>query len=373
MTYETVDLRDELPGERWSNINKLELDRKGFVPKKKAGRFVVHYSGPDFEGEDLYDRLRHGKATLLEVLTSEANGHMAPGRFDPTYQPNGLRYIYTIWEGEVAICRNEDALLWHCGDGIGEDSYNYTAISVHVPTTKGFPVSARTLQTLPEFVADKLREQGASSRADVRGHKEVGATECPGPLMGQFVTPFREGLLNPGEDPGGQAGGEPTEIPVDEIMSRWEFCQVDPERLSIPIAIHYDGNHVWNFTPVTADRSDVLDWSRWQFMQARLEDIPSDFDVTFAGKKFGEIREVGAVADGVPQWVKRGQAPCPSPHAELSEKGQDREHAEPAPGAISAPPNRGVRKRASSARVGRGTRNPRESGSLGSTCSLTSR
>jgi hypothetical protein len=122
LTYKTVDLRDELPGEPDSNIDALERDRKGSVPEKKPGRFVVHYSGPDFEGIDLYDQLRHGQATILEVLTSEANGHMAPGRFDPEFRPNGLQYHYTIWEDTVYVCRDEDALLWHCGDGIGDDS-----------------------------------------------------------------------------------------------------------------------------------------------------------------------------------------------------------------------------------------------------------
>jgi hypothetical protein len=59
MAYTTVDLRNELPGQAWSNINALELDRKGFVPDKRPGRFVVHYSAPPFEGSDIYDRLRH--------------------------------------------------------------------------------------------------------------------------------------------------------------------------------------------------------------------------------------------------------------------------------------------------------------------------
>jgi hypothetical protein len=44
MAYTTVDLRGELPGQPWSNINALELDRKGFVPEKKPGRFVLHSS-----------------------------------------------------------------------------------------------------------------------------------------------------------------------------------------------------------------------------------------------------------------------------------------------------------------------------------------
>src|SRR5215218_2747124 len=115
MVYKTVDLRDELPGQPWSNINALELDRKGSVPEKRPGRFVVHYSAPPFEGSDIYDRLRHDQATVLQVLTSEANYHMAPGRLDASFQPNGLQYHYTVWEDTVYVCRNEGALLWHCG------------------------------------------------------------------------------------------------------------------------------------------------------------------------------------------------------------------------------------------------------------------
>jgi hypothetical protein len=34
MAYRTVDLRDKLPGQPWSNINGLERERKGFVPQK---------------------------------------------------------------------------------------------------------------------------------------------------------------------------------------------------------------------------------------------------------------------------------------------------------------------------------------------------
>ena len=39
-------------------------------------------------------------------------------------------------------------------------------------------------------------------------------------------------------------------------------------------------------------------WSRQQFLNASLEDIPSDFDVTFVGTEFGEIREVVPGSDG---------------------------------------------------------------------------
>lgn len=307
MAYKMVDLRDKLPGQAWSNINGLERGRKGFVPQKKPGRIVVHYSGEDFEGEDIYDMLRHGRTTVLPVLTREANDHMAPGRFDPTFRPNGLQYHYAVWRDMVFQCRNEEALLWHCRDGVGADSYNYTAIAVHVPTTKGFPASKQTIQTLTEFVADKLKEYGATSRQNVKGHQEISATECPGPLMNQFVLPFRSGNLNPGEDPGGQIGGEDPDIPVDGNMSRWEFGQVDPGRLTIPIAIHYDGHHTWDFKPTKEDRPGVPNWSRRQFMQARIQDISSDLDATFAGEKFGEIREVEGAPDtaGVREWVRR--------------------------------------------------------------------
>jgi N-acetylmuramoyl-L-alanine amidase len=307
MAYKRVDLRDKLPGQPWSNINGLERERKGFVPEKKPGRIVIHYSDQDFEGEDIYDRLRHGKTTVLQVLTSEARGHMSQPRLDPTFRTNGIQYHYSVWRDMVFQCRNEEALLWHCNDGIGADSYNYTAIAVHVPTTRGFPASKQTVQTLTEFVADKLKEHGATSRSNVKGHQEISATECPGPLMNQFVLAFRTGNLNPGEDPGGQIGGDHSDIPVDGNMSRWEFGQVDVERLKIPIAIQYDGHHTWDFKPTTADRPGVPNWSRRQFMQARIQDIPSDLDVTFAGEKFGEIRKVDQPpdTDGVPDWVRR--------------------------------------------------------------------
>jgi hypothetical protein len=307
MAYKRVDLRDKLPGQPWSNINGLERERKGSVPQKKPGRIVIHYSDQDFEGEDIYDRLRHGKTSVLQVLASEARGHMSQPRLDPTFRTNGIQYHYSVWRDMVFQCRNEEALLWHCNDGIGADSYNYTAIAVHVPTTKGFPASRQTVQTLTGFVADKLKEHGTTSRSNVKGHQELSATECPGPLMNQFVLPFRTGNLNPGEDPGGQIGGDHSDIPVDGNMSRWEFGQVDVERLKITIAIQYDGHHTWDFKPTTADRPGVPNWSRRQFMQARIQDIPSDLDVTFAGEKFGEIREVDQPpdTDGVPDWVRR--------------------------------------------------------------------
>jgi hypothetical protein len=225
---------------------------------------------------------------------------MAPGRFDPSLQPNGLRYGYAIWEDTVYVCHNEGALLWHCGDGTGAESYNYTALAVHVPTTRGFPVSKRTVQTPTEFVSDKLGQQGAPSRTNVKRRQEVASSERPGPVMGQFVIPFRAGNLNPG----GQTGGDSLDIPLSGKMSRWEFCQVEPYRLAIPVQILYDGDRTWDFEPTESCRSGVLDWSRWQFMQARIEDIPSTFDLTFAGRKSGEIREVNQATGGTPECVR---------------------------------------------------------------------
>lgn len=288
MSYKTVDLRDKLPGDPDSNIGKQ---------KKNPNRFIVHYSGPDYSGYDLYDQLRHGDKTVREVLSNEAVGHMAPGRFDPGFRVNGLQYHVTVWEDTVYICRNPDAKLWHCGDGTGPDSYNYTATAVHVPTTQGFPVSARTLQTLAEWIDDQRRKGGSPTRMYVKGHREVGATECPGQLMSQFITPYRNGKLSTGSPvPKEQGGGEHRDIPVDGLMSRWEFGQVAIDRLSSKQTLTYNGDKRWVYTPASKPTTDykLPNVSRYEFVNADVGKLPDPFEVTYDGKKFGVIEKINA-------------------------------------------------------------------------------
>lgn len=189
MAYKTVDLRGKLPGSATSNIGSQQ---------KTPGRFVLHYSGPDYQ---IYKDFRAGKVTLFDLISSEANGHMAPGRFDPGFTVNGIQYHVLIHEDTVYTLRNLDAKLWHCADGTGSNCFNYSALALRTVTTEGVKASPRTVQTLVEFVSDKLREQGISSRAQVVGHQERSATACPGLLMDQFVHPFRAGILNPGPPP----------------------------------------------------------------------------------------------------------------------------------------------------------------------------
>lgn len=300
MAYKTVDLRGQLPGGVASNIGSQN---------KTPGRYVVHYSGPDYPGFDMYDQLRAGQKTVLQVLASEASSHMAPGRFDPTFTVNGLQYHVTIWKDTVYLCRDRNAKLWHCGDGTASTSYNYSATAVHVPTTKGFPVDPRTLQTLAEWITDDMKGSGATSRQNVKGHQEVGASECPGQLMTQFVHPFRAGKLNPDEKvPEEQGGGDASTIPVDGLMSRWEFGQVAVDRLTTQQTITYDGEKLWTFTPAAqpvTDYPNVMNLSRYDFVTRPIQDLPEKFEVTFSGTKFGVIEMLGEAVDGGPDYVER--------------------------------------------------------------------
>ena len=114
---------------------------------------------------------------------------------------NGIQYHYGCWEDTIYILRNADAKLWHCGDGVAEDSYNYSVIAVNVPISTNERATARTLQTLREFCEDELQRQGLST-SEIRGHQEISPTTCPHSLMDDFVRPYRAGEeLGPHEPP----------------------------------------------------------------------------------------------------------------------------------------------------------------------------
>ena len=296
MAYKVVDLRDKLPGSPVSNIGSQ---------KKNPDRYVVHYSGPDQPGTDIYDRLRHGDATVFEVLKFEAEFHMRPGAFDPDFRVNGIMYHVTVWKDTVYLCRNRDAKLWHAGDGTSSSSYNYSATAVHVPTTAGFPVDGRTLQTLAEWLDDDRRAHGSKTRALVKGHKEVGATECPGQLMSQFVVPYRAGKFEDG-DPKDQGGGDHGRIPVDGKMSRWEFGQVSVNRIrdiGKSITLTYDGEERWRFAQATSPEifKSVPTLSRFEFVKLPLDEIPDKFQITYDGKKFGVVEKLRGASNPHPK------------------------------------------------------------------------
>lgn len=184
MTYKIVDLRPILPGSPVAD--------QGQKPKSKG--VVIHYNG----AESGATGVPSGYSTSKEIFVGAANRHRTIDWGTPPQKvfTNGIQYHYGVWEDTVFVLRNPNSCLWHCNDWKNEDyawnhSYNYNATAVNVPISFNERATARTLQTLREFVDDELRKQGHANRSQVRGHKEISASLCPHSLMDDFVKPYR--------------------------------------------------------------------------------------------------------------------------------------------------------------------------------------
>lgn len=85
------------------------------------------------------------------------------------------------------------ALLGPTMGECGNKTWNYGSIALHVPIGVGQHADPDTLRTLAERTSYHLKELGLA-RASVKGHREVGASECPGDhLMDDFIIPYRAG------------------------------------------------------------------------------------------------------------------------------------------------------------------------------------
>jgi hypothetical protein len=143
---------------------------------------VVHYSGPPVARRE----------DTLAVLQAEARYHAgknwgAPG--EPPIRGDGLMYHLAVGDdGTVYLCRDLDAVLWHCGVG----HWNRRALSLHVPIGGEQRATPAQLAALARVVDGWLRLTG-TSRQQVWGHRELSPTSCPGTLMADFVYPYRVG------------------------------------------------------------------------------------------------------------------------------------------------------------------------------------
>lgn len=186
MAYNTVDLRDQIPGDPVANQGA----------KEKTKGVVVHYNG----AENGFAGVAGGELSVQQRYANDADDHIQRG-WGGGARANGVQYHYGCWEYTIYVLRNPDAKLWHCGDGIAEDSYNYSATAVQVPISTREQATARTVQTLREFCDDELQRQGLGA-TEVRGHQEIRPTTCPHSLMDDFVRPYRtDGEFGPHEVP----------------------------------------------------------------------------------------------------------------------------------------------------------------------------
>ncbi len=160
------------------------LPRYGNSPQQPIGsinKIIVHWDAvwrPTY-----YSSLRR--------YISEANGHIyrdwelkRPG----ITKGSGLMYHFKIDNvGEIFLCRPLNDLLWHAGPA------NYGSIAICMDGTQGQVPTASQAAALKRLLYELSYKhpEFPAGRSNVKGHKEVMATACPGdnfgmPLVRQF-------------------------------------------------------------------------------------------------------------------------------------------------------------------------------------------
>lgn len=116
---------------------------------------------------------------------------------------DGLMYHMAVArDGTAWLTRSFEDVLWHCGT-----SKNRTALACYVNMGGMQRATGAQIATCARLSQEAMRVFGWSRR-DITGHLEESSTDCPGTLMGDFVLPFRAGVVRPGEPEDNVADGQ---------------------------------------------------------------------------------------------------------------------------------------------------------------------
>lgn len=179
-TPRIIDVRDKLPTRAGGGSGQRRAQTLGQV---------LHYSAVDYPPN----------RAIMDILIAEARYHLrtVATRDDPTppLGEGGLAYHWTVdpVTGDLYLCRDEDAVLWHCGYwGPGG---NGSGLAIHVPGGANLTMTPVAVQSLLWLLGRNEAKYGFG-RGALKGHLELSQTSCPGPLMGPIVRPYRAGVLN---------------------------------------------------------------------------------------------------------------------------------------------------------------------------------
>jgi hypothetical protein len=103
------DIRNQLP------LNLLWEGKT--IGTRDVTRFItIHYNGPEVPGH------RQSGEGLMEQLQIDLRWQTQPGWSSVPIGADGLQYHFIIGaDGEVYQTRDENAMLWHCGNKTGND------------------------------------------------------------------------------------------------------------------------------------------------------------------------------------------------------------------------------------------------------------
>jgi len=162
LSFPYLDYRSKMPRAKWS-IGTRQVTRY----------FTIHYNGPMVAG--FGDRSRE-----IAQLQFDATYHMRPGALGAASGGDGIQYHgATLFDGLNLQLRDWLALLWHCGNFIG----NTQSIAWHCPLGGDQQPTLAQLHSLFNVVIPAFQREFGILTVNVKGHKEWKPTQCPGTLF----------------------------------------------------------------------------------------------------------------------------------------------------------------------------------------------
>jgi hypothetical protein len=165
------DIRNRLPLAGW---------RIGSQPNKTS--VTLHYNGPSCHQSG-------NLAGWIQHMRDIAHYHKDVTNTWKSWQADGICYHYAVLpDGAVLQLRDDDAVLWHCGDTVG----NAHSIAVH------FPLGGNQQPTTTQWAACEALCDGLIARYRmegrnvVQGHFEWSKSACPGPHLKRRLRQYRD-------------------------------------------------------------------------------------------------------------------------------------------------------------------------------------
>lgn len=219
---EVVDFRGQLP---------VRKGTQGYPsrPLEKIDTVVIHYSGVNSDSSAL---------DIARYQTTKTTGDLFPE----------CAYSFVIrWNGRIEQCHDLETRSWHAG---GKN--NDTGIGVCLPGN-GWPTPDQLDSTaaLIWSLNRALGRGGDSPLLRVAGHKEVSATQCPGPQWALWKEELVSRVAMKAREGGAEENPAPASTPTVVLGFKRVYDYLGEEKCGVPLSIErYDaqGNSNQLFT-----------------------------------------------------------------------------------------------------------------------------
>jgi len=170
LLFPYLDYRSKMPRAKWSIGSRFD-----------TRYFTLHYNGPAVKAAG-------NPQGEIAQLQFDATWHMRPGALGAVNGGDGIQYHgATLSNGLNLQLRDWNAMLWHCGNKIG----NMHSIAWHVPIGGEQKPTIEQVKQLFHVIIPSFQQHYGITHVNVKGHREWAATACPGVSLWNWLYDWR--------------------------------------------------------------------------------------------------------------------------------------------------------------------------------------